>query len=308
MDWLKEKIARLEATTSEFKDSINEMLKIRPDVYNEFQNWTPLKLILLNYTLHFCTQIIKKSFFKRLYYVDLFAGSGINKMKATKDFLIGSPLIASLNHADNYTEMLFCENDVQRSEALDLRLKSLKKNNLVVMKRDCAECLGEIIKKVERPKTYSLFFIDPHSTEFSWSSMKKVLNVRSDIIFTFMSSEIWRAVGLVKKGGSKGTYLDDLYGDQSWQKAKNCDDLVCIYAENVAKVRSGAIVRTIKIQSKRYNFCYHMIFITNETKGGNPWIRALETAKERIESNSDVAVKQALDILKKRQSELGDFQ
>ena len=100
MEWLKKWIKELEVTSSKFKDQIEQITKIKPEVYNEFREWTPLKLILLNYALNVCTTIIKNMpFFEGMYYVDLFAGSGINKIKDKDDFRMGSPLIASLNHS-----------------------------------------------------------------------------------------------------------------------------------------------------------------------------------------------------------------
>jgi len=283
-------------------------LEISYQIYNEFWEWTPLKLILLNYALNVCTTIIKKtSFFTKKYYIDIFAGSGLNKTKSKNDFLIGSPLISSLNHCEAYDEMIFSEKEPLLSEALDLRLKTLDKSNLKVKRKEYETCLPEILKKVEGRKTYSFFFIDPHCMEFTWEFMKEVLNVRSDIIFTFMTGEIWRAAGLANAGLSKGKVLTNLFGDESWKKAKNAEDLIEIYKKNILKERSEAPIRTIKIQSKQFNFYYHLFFITNKTKGENRWLRAIDKAKEEIESNSDLAVIMALDIIKGRQSQIADF-
>lgn len=309
MEWLKKWIKQLEVTNSKFEDYIKQITKIKPKIYNEFREWTPLKLILMNYALNVCTTIIKNtSFFKKRYYIDLFAGSGINKIKGKNDdFIIGSPLISSLNHADSYDSMIFCEKNPSYSEALNLRLKILKKNNLIIMKKEYELCLNEIIKKVSDKNTYSFFFIDPNSTEFSWDSMKKVLQVRSDIIFNFMTSEIFRAVGLAKAGISAGENLTRLFGDEAWNEAYDAEELIEIYKKNILKERPEAPIKTIKVKSKQFNFCYHLLFITNKTKGGNGWLRAIDKAKKEIESNSDIAVKNALDIIKKRQSELSQY-
>ncbi len=309
-EWLKKWIKDLEVTNSRFKDEIQHILSIKPDVYNEFKEWTPLKLILLNYMLNVCTTIVKnKSFFKKSYYVDLFAGSGINKIKGTDDYLIGSSLIASLNHSDNYSEMIFCDKEFSFSDALDLRLKILKKNNLNVIKKEYTLCLENILKKVSSREVYSFFFIDPNCMEFYWKDMKKVLQVRSDIIFTFMSSEIFRAVGLANKEIGEGLGLTNFFGDESWKTATDIEDLVQIYKKNILKERLEAPIRIIKIKSTQFNFCYHLFFITNKTRGENRWLRAIDDkVKKEIESNSDKSVEMALNIVKKRQSELSQFQ
>lgn len=308
MRWLKKWIEKLEVTSTRFKAEIQKIIDIRPEVYNEFQYWTPLKLILLNYSLNVCTSIISKTpIFKRSYYIDLFAGSGINKIKSSKDFLIGSPLIASLNHSESYTSLIFSEIDPKFNEALRLRLGVLKKNNLIFMEKACELCIGDILDKVNRRETYSFFFIDPYGMEFSWESMKKILRVRSDILLTFMSSEIYRAVGLAKVGKSKGERITKFFGDNSWEEANSAEELVEIYKTKILNERLNAPIRIIKVQSKRFNFSYHMFFITNRTSGNNKWLRAIDKAKGEIESNSDIAVEKTLDIVKKRQLELSTF-
>lgn len=314
MEWLKKWIKELEVTNSRFKDKIEEIAKIKPETYNEFREWTPLKLILLNYALNVCTPIIhkiiekQKYIFNEMHYIDLFAGSGINKIKDSKDdFLVGSPLIATLNHSDYYNSMIFCEKEPSYNEALDLRLKVFEKDNIEVNKKDYQTCLGKILKKVRNKKTYSFFFIDPYSMEFSWDSMKRVLDVRSDVIFTFMTSEIYRAVGLAKAGVGQGEGLTRFFGNDSWKKSYSAEELVKIYESNILKERPDAPIRIIRIKSKQFNFCYHIFFITNKTKGGNNWLRAIDKAKKEIEANSDIAVMQTLDIVKKRQFELSKF-
>lgn len=306
MDWLMKGMKALEITNSQFKEEISHIQAINPDVYNEFGAWTPLKLILLNYVFHVCSTIINRTtIFKHKYYVDLFAGSGINKIKGKDDFIIGSPLITSLSaHSVLYDKMFFCEKDPAFSETLNLRLDFLKKNNLVIHRKEYASCLGEILECVNQRDTYSFFFIDPNCMEFKWEHMREILKSRSDIIFNFMSSLIYRDIGLFKSGKGKGKELIDLFGDDSWKQANNVDELVEIYKVNILKQRKDAPIRTIRIHSGRFNFCYHLFFITNKTSGENKWLQAIDKAKSEIETQSDKAVMMAFDLIKKRQLDL----
>lgn len=308
MEWLKKQIKELEITNSEFKDQIEKMSEIAPEVYNEFQAWTPLKLILLNYSLDVCTKIVNKAFiFKNKYFIDLFAGSGINKIKDSEDFLIGSPLIASLKYFNGYDCLYFCEADKKLFSALESRVSSLKRENLKIKKEDCNVLLDQIIEEIEGDLNYAFFFIDPHCMEFNWENMKKVLALRSDIIFTFMSSEINRALGYAQSGLGGDKRLTNFFGNNSWKKANDAEELLNIYKDNILKERPNAIIKTIKIQSTKFNFYYYLFFITNETKNKNPWLKAIDKAKTEIESNSDEAIKMALDIVKRRQTELSAF-
>ncbi|MBU2638555.1 MAG: three-Cys-motif partner protein TcmP [Nanoarchaeota archaeon] len=305
MEWLKKQILKLNDTNTHLKD---RLAKICPDVYNEFQKWTPLKLILLNYTLDICMIIIDRtSIFKKKIYVDLFAGSGINKVKETNDFLIGSPLIAA-QLADSFDKMFFCESDKDYNNALVQRLGLVGKKNIIIYDKDCNLVLDSIINEASTPYTYSLFFIDPFSTEFLWDSMQKVLQTRSDILFTFMSSNIWRMVGAARKEAKGIQVLNRLFGNDAWTKSNSVEELLQTYINNIQNVRRGAVIRTIKIQSKVFgSFYYHLIFITNITSGGNKWLQGIDKAKEEIEKNSDLTVEMALDIIKGRQKQLSHF-
>ncbi|HII16259.1 MAG TPA: three-Cys-motif partner protein TcmP [Nanoarchaeota archaeon] len=312
MAWLRTQITKIETTKSQFKTQIEQIMKIKPEVYNEFREWTPLKLILLNYTLDVCTPIIanmlkRDSFFKEMYFVDLFAGSGINRVKDTKDFIIGSPLIAALNYGKTYSGMYFCDSNTNYSEALDLRMATLNNTKLYVKKGSYDQFLPEIISKVNQSGVYSLFFIDPHSTEFSWDSMKQVLEIRSDILFNFMTSEIARTWGLAKAGKGGDETLNNVFGDDSWRLAESTEDLVSIYAVNILKARPNAIFNIVKVRAAKFNFRYDLFFITNQTKGENQWMRAIEKAKQEIERNSDESVKVALDLVKGRMKDLFSF-
>ncbi len=304
MDWLKKHIQQLEVRNSQFKKEIDEIIKIQPEVYNEFNEWTPLKLVLLNYALDVCTTIINK-YFDNKYYVDLFAGSGINRMKNKGDFLIGSPLIAALKYRNKFTKLFFCENNLSLFDALKERVDYFKEQKLLTSPKNCNDCLDDIIKEINSNNSYSFFFIDPHCMEFNWESMKKVLNLRSDIVFTLMSGQIIRTVQLAKKYKEcAGEGLNTLFGDDSWKSIEDVDDLVRVYSENIIKEKEDCIVNNIKIQSKKFNFVYHILFITHKTKNDSPWLKALEKAKKEIEFNSDKSVEMALELITKRQRTL----
>ena len=164
-----------------------------------------------------------------------------------------------------------------------------------------------MINKVNKKGVYSLFFVDPWDTEFSWNSMSNLLGIRTDILFNFMSNQIRRTVGLFHKKGLGEKQLTEFFGNDSWKQWKSGDGdekLIKIYIDNIMKVRSDAVIKQIKIHSEEHGFCYFLLFITNKTSGDNPWLKGIDKAKEEIESNSDISVKMALDIIKKRQATL----
>lgn len=307
MEWLKKQIKELESTNSRFKKEIEKISNINPNTYNEFKEWTPLKLIFLNYVLGMYTPIIS-SHFKNMFYVDLFAGSGINKTNKNKDTIMGSPFIASLNYSNKFDKLFFVDLNKEYSKTLNNRLNSLPIKNKEVVNGDCNTSIDKILEEIKKYRNkHTFFFIDPHSMEITWETMKKALSMRSDIIFTFMTSQIIRAwTGCIARGVCDTKKLDSFYGDKSWKKAKSSDDLLNIYEEKILKVRENGLLEHVHINvGERFN--YHSIFITNKTKHGNPWMNVIKKAKKEIEKNTEKAVKAALDIIKKRQTQLSQF-
>jgi len=301
MTWLDNQIKNLEETRSEFKEEINKIKKINPEICNEFQEATPLKLIFLLYSLNIYSSIIynhirQKKYFDNMFYADLFSGSGLNMLKSKKDLLIGSPFIATLNHKDKFTKFFFCEGKVEYNKALDSRLKCLNTNSYDIYPKDCNKVVDNIlteIKKFSRP--HSFFFIDPYAMEFEWKSMKKVLENPCDILFTFMTNNVVRArKSAFSLPNNKTDILDKFYGNKLWKDRLKSE--IEIYIENICKARPKAIIETVRIGSY-----YDLIFVTKRTKSENKWMRGIVQAKKEIEANS------TLDKLKRGQSDLSEF-
>ena len=307
MRWLQKQIKKIIDENSRYKDQIDKIKNIQKDVFNEFKEKTILKLIFLHYAMAIYTTIIAR-WYKNMYYIDLFAGSGINKTKNSKDIIIGSPFIATLNHATKYNLFYFVESDEKYAKALDARLDALSINNKKVLNEDCNKAIDNILIQINKiNKKHTLFFIDPHAMEIDWETMRKCLELKSDIIFTFMTCQIKRAWGSsVSRFSYKQRKLRSFFGDDSWKRAKDADDLLKIYKENILKIRKDGIIEDVNINLGE-KFSYNVFFITNKTQGENPWIKGIQEAKKEIEQNSEDAVRISLDIIKNRQKELSSF-
>jgi three-Cys-motif partner protein len=242
-----------------------------------------------------------------MYYVDLFAGSGINKTKKGKYYLIGSPFIATLNYRNKYDKFFFCETKKEYAKTLNDRLDSIKIQNKKVFSEDCNEALNDILLELsEVQNRHILFFIDPFSLEFKWESMIKVLALRSDIVFVFMTSQIVRAwKGALAQPEHLTKVLDTFYGDQSWKNAECEGDLLTIYKNKIQMARSECVLESVEIKGK--GFHYEVLFITHKTKQDNPWLKGILKAKKEIEHNSDQAVKVTLEVISQKQADLGRF-
>ena len=306
MTWLDKQIKDLQEKTSKFKEEINTIKNINPKICNEFQETTILKLICLNYSLNIYATIIhsfisNKKIFQHMFYVDLFSGSGLDRVKTKNYILIGSPFISVLNHKTQFTKFFFCEENTDFRNTLELRLDSLQIKNKEIYK-DCNFDIDEIIRKIkEYPDSHIFFFIDPYSTEFEWNSMKKILSTYSDVLFTFMTRPIERIrEASFAQSGKKQPTLLRIYGDDSWNnKTKSSVD---IYKENILKIRPNGIVESINIGDY-----YDLIFVTNKTKGNNKWMQGIIQAKREIEKNSKEAVKISQSKYFEGQKDLASF-
>ncbi len=160
MPWLQKQLKKLEETNSKFKEEIKKVKEVMPEVFNEFNQWTPLKLTFLNFTLDVCAIVANKKYVHKNY-IDLFAGSGINKMRGKhSDFLIGSPLISILNHHGKFTNFFFCEENPTFFNALEKRIGLLGFKSVFFLKDNCNFCLNKILEEIAKnEKSYNFFFI-----------------------------------------------------------------------------------------------------------------------------------------------------
>lgn len=140
---------------------------------NIFKGWTPLKLIGLSTFAGIYSSILRSQLKEAtLIYIDLFSGSGINKIKDSGEIFVGSPL-AFIDSVSNrhltFDKMYF--NDINPSyiEALNKRLKYLGKKdtfnwiseNYELFNLDCNEAIDTITKKINsfKFKNYLAFKI-----------------------------------------------------------------------------------------------------------------------------------------------------
>mgnify|MGYP001606046319 CR=1 FL=1 len=307
MTWLDNQIKDLEETNSKFKEEISKIKKINPKTLNEFLEATPLKLVFLDYSLKIYVSIIhnhikNSNFFDKMFYIDLFCGSGLDRLKSKNDLLIGSPFIAILNHRLKFNSFFFCDNNKDYYTTLKSRIEVLGIPNTDISKEDCNLEIDKIIETIKKSKkSHSFFFIDPYSTEFNWASMNKVLKIYGDVLFTFMTPAINRIRdSAFAQSNNKTEVLDKFFGDKSWNNPAK--DVVEIYKENILKIREKGLIESVRIADY-----YDLIFITNKTKKENRWMRGIIKAKKEIESNSKQAVKIALDKCKRGQKDLSTF-
>ena len=250
-----------------------------------------------------------------MYYVDLLADSGINKIE--KDLVLGSPIIASNFAYSPFDKLLLVELDQKRAGALELRLKRINMQSEIFV-GNCNDKIDDLLEHLPFGSHY-LAFIDCEGLEVKWETMEKLLNRPGDVIFTFQTQEIRRTWGnaMSKKSPMSkvaSEKLLDFYGDDTWKTATSEKDLLEYYKKKISNVKilqtdaSRTLIKDVNVESQRGGFHYNLIFATRETKTGSPWFESVVgSIKKRTEKNTGKFVKLALDILSGRSTNLEVF-
>lgn len=196
----------------------SEETRYKPDIDSKgftYNKWTLLKLMFLQLYTPLYVSIIRHRF-AEFNYIDLFAGSGLNRLEDTNVLVAGSPLIAPSFAPAPFSRAYLVDRDPDKIALLKKRIEYLKelsmdeRNREVIFSdltstdfwsvaRDANEVVGEIFKEIEQRHKellkkrgrgcHNLIFIDPFGLDFRREALERILNsnVRSDVIILFNS-------------------------------------------------------------------------------------------------------------------------
>ncbi len=182
------------------------------DKLHVFRNWTPLKLVALSYVVGPYLRIIggleKRTGQVNAIYIDLFAGSGINKVEGSESLIAGSPIVAidcANTSLKKFDRMYFVDVEEENIRALYARLKLLSeknefgwiKNRCKFMIGDANEAIYKIRKELDKiPYKNYLAFVDPYKWELKWEAFEKLLEILyGDVLVTFQATLIAKEIG-----------------------------------------------------------------------------------------------------------------
>jgi three-Cys-motif partner protein len=183
--WIEKRIEIL----TEFSD---EVFDVQSDIYNSFNTWSALKLILHSATVNMYTTVASEHF-DDIFYIDTLAGSGVSEYGDEQCFL-GSPIIASKAATEPFSKMYFVEGDLKKKRALEERLKFVFENpdidvqephDYEVYHGDVNDKVDEIVNDIwevakPNPNFNHLGSIDNQGLDFDWESMERVGNLTGE--------------------------------------------------------------------------------------------------------------------------------
>jgi len=273
--------------------------------------WTALKLICLEYYIPAYIDILHRQG-RRIAYVDLFAGPGLNLIGSNHTPFPGSPLVP-LIHRDTgrcFDFHLLSDSNRGRAEALRSRMSSWrsKGGSALIDGQDyliLSEDANELARKVpsmlnERGVSHALIFIDPEGFDLEWSSLSAMAEgfPRADLILLFPSAGVPRVLGLYDESGYAKMRRAIGPGSEMLGPGSTEEDALELYRANLKSI-GKELSTEIRITGPG-GFHYHLIPAVRETSSGNPWFRVLMDAKSLVEGFGPDIVQIVMDQVEGR--------
>lgn len=311
-EWLYEKLENLTELSRQLSDD---------EITTEYHEYTALKLIAIRYYAKVFSDIVnsprQRTWYDGAVYVDLFAGTGLVKLKGSKhdDFLPGSPLCAGLIE-NGFAYIVCVEKDKEKYNALQTRLsKILPREKFGVIHGDCNTEITKVIDMIKQrfDKPILLTFVDPEGLDVKFSTIKELgdsfrncdflMNVNAQGVRR-VSAKYQKGVTNVKK--SLENYLDSDVNDILRELAEGK-----MPQEQVADLIRGSLGKpmgsTIKIRDEGERIAYYLLGYTRETKGGSQYSDVFDTLRRRLEWADRTQVRRQIERIHQRQSGLEDF-
>ena len=302
-DWVIKHLSPLMQKGKEIlRDSESTLAKDAPTYDRGY--WTGLKLILLKYYLKPYLEILAGGQQKKVAYIDLFAGPGLDRIGASRVPIPGSPLIPLVIRETSYqfSSFIFSELNQENYKVLTSRVDMINPSAKPQIFQEDANRVVERLPSLLEGIDHALVFLDPEGMEMNWNSVANLCStVDCDLIINFPSTGIIRnlhnsaAASIITNFLGTGTRVIPPDAGEEWA--------IKVYKENLMKVGKD-ISTEIRVRSGEGAFHYHLIPAVKTTAGGSPWFRLFEYAKAKIEGMSGQVLGYISDQVKGKQSTL----
>ncbi|MHA1961895.1 MAG: three-Cys-motif partner protein TcmP [Candidatus Thorarchaeota archaeon] len=324
LKWWERRVHALAGRQKEAEKMYRDIKNIFPEaeVYKK-RPWAFDKLVLLSHYIDIYSNIIEKQkWVNNMVYVDLFAGPGFNMIEGYDEVVPGSPLLAQLmpRKGKEFDSMLLFEQNDIRARTLRLLLP---KAQVYSIDSNSQKARKIIQAELDKPKSHFLAFIDPEGTDCHWSTIELLLKRKGDLILNCQYNSAARNVGTFRGRCDEKTKtkieerLTRYFGTRAWQQVKGDYEgelernLKELYINRLRRYRDK-IVETHTGQEKG-GYKYAILVATRKTKGGSPWLNAIEDARDRIHRISHSELEKWIDFYRGRresvdiQSSMDDY-
>jgi three-Cys-motif partner protein len=265
-EWSKARIKTLYSNVATWEDDLYDSTA-KHDI------WSIKKLIALSYYVGPFVKIMRNNNFKRLSYVDPFAGSGLIKLMKKYRFP-GSPLIPLSRFSESpFDKYLLSDINGDYISILQNRVTRICNGlpiDVSIRQSSCADAIKSIFsgRKPDRWKDQGyLVFLDSYGFDVDWTSMERILRSGPvDIIFTFMT---W-AVRWNKEIEQSEPKLNAFFGDKAWKSLATGDELLSHYCRKIESMGYLSKYKTFSIDVlQEGGRKYHLILASQSPGAGN---------------------------------------
>lgn len=310
-DWLMGKLGDI----SEFGRGVND-----GGATTNYGYHTALKLVTLRYVSDVFSRVAagenqKVRGFDGAVYIDLFAGTGLVKVRGNDDIIAGSPVCAVKGHPYGYS--IFVEKVKHKYELLSKRMERvLAKDKFRVIGGDSNDVVYEVISIVKErfQKPIVLVFVDPQGMAIKFRTLKALSNEfrNCDFLINVNAQGVKRVAGQAKSKRPLGEKaLEDYFLEEDVQKilseldsGKSVEEK---YIEQIRNILGRQIGESIAVHSTPDKKEYVLLCYTRRTRGGSPYHRAWQDLKDRIERLNGKSVRMALDRMNNRSRPIDDY-
>ncbi|UPM44845.1 three-Cys-motif partner protein TcmP [Halocatena salina] len=302
-NWISDQLERFTAHSEALID-----LAPDSDTDPDYGPLTALKLFLIAAQVDVYTKIIPKRF-DHTYYIDALAGSGLTHVRDYDVAIAGSPLIAATVSHKPLERYYFVEKDHNRANALAARLDYLHDNTTLSIPRDrCEIRIGDANDEIpaimdeikEQGDEYGFggvnrcAVVDNEALDFEWDALKQLLQPWGDTLINFPATRISR-----DQGKQKLKEITRFFGSPEWEQCNSEKAYRELYTNRIKETTSYNVKqRSIRVDSrpeaKRYY--YELLYTTRITGNESPYIKAIDTEKQRLERLSGADVAAILDV------------
>jgi three-Cys-motif partner protein len=162
---------------------------------------------------------MKKKWATRVY-IDLYAGSGLCRIKGRSQVLLGSPLIA-LSVDASFDRCIFCEGDPNRFSALKTRVeRDYARHDTHLIPGKFEEHIDEICSKIPS-KSLALCFVDPFNCDFDIDNLKKISKCAHGVDFLCLLAVHMDAKRNIVNYMQPDSKIDRMLGNTTWRARWN---------------------------------------------------------------------------------------
>jgi three-Cys-motif partner protein len=242
--------------------------------------WAKEKLYYLEHYLDIFSVGMSKKWPGKLYYVDLFAGSGRNYIRETREEIDGSPLIAL---KFNFSKYFFFEADPTAYNALVKRVQARapgKLKSVFTIPGDCNLQIDQV--RPPAPPSLGLAFVDPTGiSQVAFDTIRRLTARRKiDLIINFPEGMGIR-MNFHQYSHRESNALDTFMGSDKWRERfhetltsfdQACREIANEYLDNLRSLEYQVVDgNQIPVITHQNRLLYYLLFASKSPRGNEFW-------------------------------------